>query len=91
MTPATAKTADLAAASIQDALAALDANPETGLIQAEVDSTRRQAHGHNEVAEQKSQPAARGRFLPDKASTHAAFLPAFTPDQAAPNTTAATS
>lgn len=55
MTRATAKTSDLASASVPDTLAALEVNPETGLMQAEVD-TRRQAHGYNEVAEQKGHP-----------------------------------
>jgi plasma-membrane proton-efflux P-type ATPase len=49
------QTSDLASASVPDALATLDVNPETGLTRAEVDS-RRQAHGYNEVAEQKGHP-----------------------------------
>lgn len=57
MTPASAKTADLATASIADALVALEVNPETGLSPAEAE-TRRQAHGYNEVIEQKSHPLA---------------------------------
>ena len=53
--PATAKTSDIASASVPATLAALEVNPETGLTHAEVD-TRRKAHGYNEVAEQKSHP-----------------------------------
>ncbi|MCD6707326.1 MAG: plasma-membrane proton-efflux P-type ATPase [Thiobacillus sp.] len=45
----------LASASVPDTLAAFDVSPETGLTHAEVD-TRRQAHGYNEVAEQKGHP-----------------------------------
>ncbi|HYP68165.1 MAG TPA: plasma-membrane proton-efflux P-type ATPase, partial [Thiobacillaceae bacterium] len=52
---ATAKTSDLATASVPATLAALNVNPETGLTHAEVD-TRRKEHGYNEVAEQKSHP-----------------------------------
>ena len=51
----TAKTFDLASASVPDILAALDVDPETGLTHAEVDF-RRQAHGYNEVTEQKGRP-----------------------------------
>ncbi|MHB1077639.1 plasma-membrane proton-efflux P-type ATPase [Thiobacillus sp.] len=53
--PAVTRKSDLASASVSDALAALDVNPETGLTRAEVDS-RRMAHGYNEVAEQKGHP-----------------------------------
>ena len=53
--PATPQISDLASASVSDALAALEVNPETGLTRAEVGS-RRQAHGYNEVAEQKGHP-----------------------------------
>jgi plasma-membrane proton-efflux P-type ATPase len=53
--PAATHTSDLASASVPDALAALEVNPEAGLTLAEVDS-RRQAHGYNEVAEQKTHP-----------------------------------
>ena len=53
--PATARTIDLASASIADTLAALDANLETGLTHAAV-SARRMEHGYNEVAEQKGHP-----------------------------------
>ena len=61
--PATAKTSDLASASVPATLAALNVNPETGLTHAEVD-TRRKAHGYNEVAEQKSHPVRKvlGKF-----------------------------
>ncbi|MBI3431289.1 MAG: plasma-membrane proton-efflux P-type ATPase [Hydrogenophilales bacterium] len=51
----TPQTPDLAAATLPDVLAALGVNPATGLSAAEVD-TRRQAHGYNEVAEQKAHP-----------------------------------
>lgn len=53
--PETAKSSDLASASVPDTLAALDVNPETGLTGAEVDA-RRQAHGYNEVVERKGHP-----------------------------------
>jgi plasma-membrane proton-efflux P-type ATPase len=53
--PATAKTADIASASVPATLTALHVNPETGLTLAEVD-TRRKAHGYNEVVEQKGHP-----------------------------------
>jgi plasma-membrane proton-efflux P-type ATPase len=46
---------ELAAASMPDTLAALRVNPDTGLTHAEVD-VRRQAHGYNEVAEEKEHP-----------------------------------
>lgn len=55
MKPATAKTADIASASVPATLTALHVNPETGLTLAEVD-TRRKAHGYNEVVEQKGHP-----------------------------------
>ena len=53
--PDAARTTDLASASVADALAALDVDAATGLTRADVDS-RRQAHGYNEVAEQKAHP-----------------------------------
>ena len=53
--PEAARTTDLASASVADALAALQVDAATGLTHAEVDS-RRQAHGYNEVAEQKAHP-----------------------------------
>lgn len=53
--PAAPQTSDLASASVPDALTTLDVNPETGLTRTEVD-TRRQAHGYNEVTEQKTHP-----------------------------------
>lgn len=46
---------DIASASILDTLAALHANPDTGLTRAEVD-VRRNAYGYNEVAVQKQHP-----------------------------------
>ena len=46
---------DIASASVPDALAALHANPDTGLTQAEVD-VRRNEHGYNEVAEKRGHP-----------------------------------
>ncbi len=52
---ATAKTPDIASASIPDTLAALHVNPETGLTRAAVD-IRRKEHGYNEVAVQKGHP-----------------------------------
>jgi plasma-membrane proton-efflux P-type ATPase len=62
-TPATGQAADLASASIPETLAALHANPLTGLASADVD-TRRKQHGYNEVAEQKTHPvlAFLGKF-----------------------------
>jgi len=53
--PSSEKEPDVAAATVTDALAALQVNPDTGLTRAEVDS-RRQAHGYNEVVEQKGHP-----------------------------------
>jgi len=53
--PATAKAPDFATASVPDTLAALRANPDTGLTRAEVD-VRRKEHGYNEVAEKKRHP-----------------------------------
>jgi H+-transporting ATPase len=55
LTPATAKAPDIASVSVPATLAALHVNPETGLARAEV-NTSRQAHGYNEVAEQKKHP-----------------------------------
>src|SRR5512135_3490540 len=55
MMPTSSPISDPATASIPDLLAALDANPETGLTPAEVE-TRRKQYGYNEVAEQKSHP-----------------------------------
>ena len=46
---------DFAAASIPATLAALQVDPAAGLTLAEINS-RRQTHGYNEVAEQKSHP-----------------------------------
>ena len=53
--PSNEKEPDVVAATVTDALAALQVNPDTGLTRAGVDS-RRQAHGYNEVVEQKSHP-----------------------------------
>jgi plasma-membrane proton-efflux P-type ATPase len=53
--PTNAKPPDIASASVSDTLAALHANPDTGLTHAEVDG-RRKEHGFNEVAEQKGHP-----------------------------------
>jgi magnesium-transporting ATPase (P-type) len=50
--PAPSTPPDIASASVSDTLAALHANPETGLTNAEVD-TRRKERGYNEVAEKK--------------------------------------
>ena len=54
---------DIASASISDALAALQVNPDTGLTQADVDA-RRKEHGYNEVAEKKQHPVLKflGKF-----------------------------
>ena len=52
---ATPNAIDFAAASASATLAALQVDPEKGLTPAEVDS-RRQTHGYNEVAEQKTHP-----------------------------------
>ncbi len=53
--PTDAKVPDIAAASISGTLAALHANPETGLTRAEVD-VRRNEYGYNEVAPQEEHP-----------------------------------
>jgi H+-transporting ATPase len=50
--PSNKKKPDIATAPVSATLAALEANPETGLTRAEVDA-RRKEHGYNEVAEQK--------------------------------------
>jgi H+-transporting ATPase len=55
VTTATANTSDIASESVTDTLAALEVNAETGLNRAEVEA-RRQAHGYNEVAEQRAHP-----------------------------------
>ncbi|MEP7310453.1 MAG: plasma-membrane proton-efflux P-type ATPase [Acidobacteriota bacterium] len=55
MKSAQARAPDIAAASVPDALRALNVNPDAGLMRAEVD-VRRRAHGYNEVAEQKEHP-----------------------------------
>jgi H+-transporting ATPase len=47
---------DIASASVSDTLAALHANPDTGLSYAEVDA-RRTEHGYNEVPAKKEHPA----------------------------------
>ena len=52
---AKAKPPDLATASVPDALAKLQVNPDSGLAAAEVE-TRRKEHGYNEVAVQKEHP-----------------------------------
>ena len=61
--PTTSRTSDIASASAADTLASLNVKPESGLTSAEVD-TRRQEHGYNEVAEQKSHPVLKflGKF-----------------------------
>ena len=51
----TAKAPEIASASLPDTLAALHANPETGLTRTEADA-RRKVHGYNEVVEQKRHP-----------------------------------
>src|ERR1035437_7781258 len=53
--PVTPQPPGIASADVPATLAALQVNPETGLTRAEVD-LRRQAHGYNEVAEQKGHP-----------------------------------
>ena len=60
---AAAKPPDIASASIPDALATLQVNPDTGLTRAEVD-VRRTAHGYNETAERKEHPLLKflGKF-----------------------------
>lgn len=55
MMPTSRPISDFATAHIPDLLAALDANPETGLASAEVEARRKQ-YGYNEVAERKSHP-----------------------------------
>ena len=50
---ANAKAPDIAAASVDDTLAALRVDPETGLARAEVE-VRRREHGYNEVIEKKA-------------------------------------
>ncbi len=61
--PSARKAPDLASASVPDTLAALHANPETGLTRAEAD-LRRKEHGANEVVEHKGHPvlAFLGKF-----------------------------
>ena len=51
----TANLSDMASATVAATLAALQVNPQTGLTSAAV-ASRRQEHGYNEVAEQKSHP-----------------------------------
>ena len=46
---------DIATTSLQDTIAALHANPETGLTQAQAD-VRRKEYGYNEVARHKDHP-----------------------------------
>jgi len=53
--PAAEQATDLPTASIPDTLAALHANPDSGLTPLEVQS-RRQKYGYNEVAEKKDHP-----------------------------------
>jgi plasma-membrane proton-efflux P-type ATPase len=62
-TPSTGKDPDIASAPIPDTLAALRANPKTGLTRVEVDA-RLKEHGYNEVPERKGHPALRflGKF-----------------------------
>jgi len=59
MTPSSAPPAsnvpNIVSASIPETLATLGVNPDTGLTPAEVEA-RRQQHGYNEVAEEKSHP-----------------------------------
>jgi magnesium-transporting ATPase (P-type) len=61
--PANARPLDIAAASVQDTLAALHVNPDTGLTHGEVD-VRRKDHGYNEVAEKRGHPIIKllGKF-----------------------------
>jgi plasma-membrane proton-efflux P-type ATPase len=61
--PVTAKTPEIASASLPDTLAALQVNPATGLTHGEVDA-RRKEHGYNEVAEKKEHPVLKflGKF-----------------------------
>ena len=53
--PAAAAATELASASVAETLAALHVDAASGLTAAEV-SARRQAHGYNEVVEQKAHP-----------------------------------
>jgi H+-transporting ATPase len=53
--PSHRKGLDLVSASVPDALAALQVNPEKGLTLVEVD-TRRKEHGYNEVTERRGHP-----------------------------------
>ncbi len=53
--PASARGPNIASASVPATLAALRVNPDTGLSRSEVDA-RHEAHGYNEVAEQKEHP-----------------------------------
>ncbi len=52
---ANTKPSDIASASVPDTLLTLQVNPDKGLTHNEVD-VRRNAHGYNEVAEQKGHP-----------------------------------
>ena len=56
--PATAKEPDIASVPVPDTLAALQVNPDTGLMHTEVD-VRRTEHGYNEVSEDKGHPVFR--------------------------------
>jgi magnesium-transporting ATPase (P-type) len=60
---ANAKPPDIAKASLADTLAALHANPDTGLTRAEVD-IRRKENGYNEVAIKRAHPIRKflGKF-----------------------------
>jgi H+-transporting ATPase len=49
------KSPDIASASVPDTLAALHANPDSGLTNAEVD-VRRKRHSYIEMAERKGHP-----------------------------------
>jgi len=49
---------DIANATVQDTLAVLQVNPDTGLTRADIDVRRRQ-HGYNEVEEKKRHPVLR--------------------------------
>ena len=51
------KPPDIATAPVPDTLAALHANPATGLTQAEVD-VRRKENGYNEVAVERGIPSS---------------------------------
>jgi H+-transporting ATPase len=50
-----AEPSDIASASVSDTLAALHANPDSGLTHAAVE-TRRKEHGYNEVAQERRHP-----------------------------------